>query len=154
MIIHQHLSIFAQARDQSRDQHRSSIARYISRHKYERTSFAKFIPKRKTSFADKCSNDDNTHSQAKATADAFLKLRAKVVIDISNYGPIIPEQIAKEVFVPRYTTKIEGSGVGLALSRQIMLPHQGSILLPNNNNMTTRENTENEPSQNASGGDF
>ena len=95
MIIHQHLSIFAQARDQSRDQHRSSIARYISRHKYERTSFAKFIPKRKTSFADKCSNDDNTHSQAKATADAFLKLRAKVVIDISNYGPIIPEQILK-----------------------------------------------------------
>lgn len=72
------------------------------------------------------------NNQAKVMIHAYLNLRGKVVIEVSNNGPIIPVEIAKEVFVPFYTTKTEGSGVGLALSRQIMLAHQGSIQLQNN----------------------
>ncbi|WP_085296797.1 sensor histidine kinase [Cognaticolwellia mytili] len=91
-------------------------------------------------------------NQAKVMISVFLNLRGRVVIDVSNNGPIIPEEIAKEVFVPFYTTKIEGSGVGLALSRQIMLAHQGSILLRNNNDITTRADTENKVEQHDSKG--
>jgi signal transduction histidine kinase len=103
-------------------------------------------------FVDKSANKDSINSQARVTIHAFLNLRGKVVIDVGNNGPIIPEEIAKEVFVPFYTTKIEGSGVGLALSRQIMLAHQGSILLRNNNDITTRADTENEVKRNDSKG--
>jgi signal transduction histidine kinase len=103
-------------------------------------------------FVDNSANKDSINSQARVTIHAFLNLRGKVVIDVSNNGPIIPEEIAKEVFVPFYTTKIEGSGVGLALSRQIMLAHQGSILLRNNNDITTRADTENKVEQHDSKG--
>jgi len=101
---------------------------------------------------DKSINGDSINNQAEVTIHAFLNLRGKVVIDVSNNGPIIPEEITKEIFVPFYTTKIEGSGVGLALSRQIMLAHQGSILLRNNNDMTTKAETENEIKHNDSKG--
>ncbi len=92
-------------------------------------------------FVDKNANDDSINSQDKVMIDVFLNLRGKVVIEVSNNGPLIPEDIAKEVFVPFYTTKTEGSGVGLALSRQIMLAHQGSIQLRNNSGKPLAEQT-------------
>ncbi len=52
-------------------------------------------------------------------------------IQISDNGPGIPEDIREEVFLPFYTTKREGTGIGLCLSRQIMLQHGGDLkLLP------------------------
>jgi nitrogen fixation/metabolism regulation signal transduction histidine kinase len=80
---------------------------------------------------DQSNSLHNLNNQAYVMIDVFLNLRGKVVIEVSNDGPVIPEEIIKEVFVPFYTTKTEGSGVGLALSRQIMLAHQGSINLRN-----------------------
>ncbi len=50
-----------------------------------------------------------------------------VVIEVTDNGPgIIPEAINR-IFVPFFTTKKTGSGIGLALSRQIMQMHNGSI---------------------------
>lgn len=49
------------------------------------------------------------------------------VISIIDNGPGIPEEIASDIFLPFFTTKQDGSGVGLSLSRQIMLAHGGSI---------------------------
>jgi nitrogen fixation/metabolism regulation signal transduction histidine kinase len=63
---------------------------------------------------------------------AYLNLRGKVVIEVSNNGVVIPEKVASQIFVPFFTTKSKGSGVGLALSRQIMLAHQGNISLKHN----------------------
>lgn len=48
-------------------------------------------------------------------------------IRITDNGPGIPESILEQVFIPFYTTKEEGSGIGLSLSRQIMRLHQGTI---------------------------
>jgi len=48
-------------------------------------------------------------------------------IKVSDNGPGIPESIIDQVFIPFYTTKEEGSGIGLSLSRQIMRLHQGTI---------------------------
>jgi nitrogen fixation/metabolism regulation signal transduction histidine kinase len=50
-------------------------------------------------------------------------------VEISDNGPGVPAEIAKKVFVPFFTTKREGSGVGLALTRQVMLAHGGTVTL-------------------------
>ncbi|MDP2721519.1 MAG: ATP-binding protein [Bacteroidales bacterium] len=52
-----------------------------------------------------------------------------VKIEISNNGPAIPPEIREQIFVPFYTTKENGSGIGLSLSKQIMLRMGGDILL-------------------------
>lgn len=46
---------------------------------------------------------------------------------ISNDGHVIPDDVAREIFIPFFTTKHSGSGIGLSLSRQILLK-QGLIL--------------------------
>lgn len=52
-----------------------------------------------------------------------------VKIDIKNNGPEISSEIKEQIFVPFYTTKEEGSGIGLSLSKQILLSMGGDILL-------------------------
>jgi len=48
-------------------------------------------------------------------------------IMVSDNGPGIPDEIVENIFVPFYTTKTSGSGIGLSLSRQIMRLHKGSL---------------------------
>lgn len=52
-----------------------------------------------------------------------------VVIEVCNNGAPISTQGREEIFVPFYTTKQEGTGIGLSLSRQIMRLHNGSLTL-------------------------
>lgn len=52
-----------------------------------------------------------------------------VVIDVSNDGPIISDDVAQHIFVPFFTTKKDGSGIGLPISRQIMRLSGGSLTL-------------------------
>ena len=65
--------------------------------------------------------------QAKITLDATLNNRGRVVISVKDNGVGLSPDIADKVFIPFFTTKREGSGVGLALTRQIMLAHQGQV---------------------------
>jgi signal transduction histidine kinase len=51
----------------------------------------------------------------------------ETVIRIANDGEPIPVSAQEQIFVPFYTTKKEGSGIGLSISRQIMRNHNGSI---------------------------
>lgn len=60
---------------------------------------------------------------------AHLDEGGHVVISVGDNGPGIPADIVEKIFIPFYTTKREGSGVGLSLARQIMLAHGGSINL-------------------------
>jgi signal transduction histidine kinase len=48
-------------------------------------------------------------------------------ITVADNGPGIPEEIMEQVFVPFFTTRENGSGIGLSLSRQIMRLHGGSL---------------------------
>lgn len=56
-----------------------------------------------------------------------LNRRGNVVIELSDNGPGIPDELARKIFVPFFTTKEEGSGVGLALAQQVMTAHSGFI---------------------------
>jgi len=49
------------------------------------------------------------------------------IISISDNGPGIESELMNEIFVPFFSTKEQGSGIGLSLSRQIMRLHGGSI---------------------------
>ena len=51
----------------------------------------------------------------------------EVIIQVANDGAPIPVSAQEQIFVPFYTTKKEGSGIGLSLARQIMRQHNGSI---------------------------
>jgi nitrogen fixation/metabolism regulation signal transduction histidine kinase len=64
---------------------------------------------------------------AEIRLSARLNRRGNVCIDVEDNGPGIPADLKQRVFVPFFTTKREGSGVGLALSRQVMIAHGGSI---------------------------
>lgn len=52
-----------------------------------------------------------------------------VIIQVTNDGEPIPVSAQEQIFIPFYTTKKEGSGIGLSISRQIMRNHNGSIEL-------------------------
>ena len=52
-----------------------------------------------------------------------------VTIDIIDDGPLIPDDIAAHIFIPFFTTKKDGSGIGLSISRQIMRASGGFITL-------------------------
>ena len=52
-----------------------------------------------------------------------------VRIEIKNNGPEISSEIIEQIFVPFFTTKENGSGIGLSLSKQILLTMGGDILL-------------------------
>ena len=52
-----------------------------------------------------------------------------VLIEISNNGPAIPAEVAEHIFIPFFTTREGGNGIGLSISRQIMRLSGGSLSL-------------------------
>lgn len=60
---------------------------------------------------------------------AYTNEQEAIIIDVSNNAGLIPDDIASHIFIPFFTTKPEGSGIGLSLSRQIMRVSGGSLSL-------------------------
>ena len=58
---------------------------------------------------------------------ARLDGRGHVLIEVADNGPGIVEEAMEKIFIPFFTTKQDGSGIGLSLSRQIMRLHRGNI---------------------------
>ena len=57
----------------------------------------------------------------------FIDSEKNIIIDIINNGAIVSN--TKDIFTPFFSTKMEGTGVGLSISRQIMQLHKGEIIL-------------------------
>jgi nitrogen fixation/metabolism regulation signal transduction histidine kinase len=57
----------------------------------------------------------------------FLDQDHGVIIEIRDNGPGIEPEAMERIFIPFYTTKKDGSGIGLSLSQRIMQMHQGSL---------------------------
>lgn len=63
----------------------------------------------------------------KITVVASVNLNNRTTIEVSDNGPGIKQDILDKIFMPFFTSKKKGSGIGLSLSRQIMQMHKGSI---------------------------
>lgn len=61
------------------------------------------------------------------TLKAYLTEKARPMIAIRDNGTGIDPEALEKIFIPFYTTKKTGSGIGLSLSRQIMRQHQGTL---------------------------
>jgi nitrogen fixation/metabolism regulation signal transduction histidine kinase len=74
------------------------------------------------------------HAEAPQVWLGFSRTRAgRVRIEVADNGPGVPEGLRQDIFLPFFTTKQEGTGVGLSLARQVVLAHKGSISVGDRN---------------------
>ncbi len=64
---------------------------------------------------------------ARIELKAYINKRGRVVIEVVDNGPGILPDVLDKIFIPFFTTKTTGSGIGLSLSKQIMRMHGGNI---------------------------
>ncbi len=64
--------------------------------------------------------------------DASVDARNRIVIEVSDNGRGIIEDAMEKIFVPFFSTKADGSGIGLSISRQIMRLHSGELTVQSN----------------------
>jgi signal transduction histidine kinase len=58
---------------------------------------------------------------------AYIDEAGKIVLEVSDTGKGIEEEALGKIFIPFFTTKKQGSGIGLSLSKQILRRHKGNI---------------------------
>ena len=72
-------------------------------------------------------------SALSAAVSPMIKLVGKIdgrggtILQVVDNGSGVPEALLEKIFIPFFTTRKEGSGIGLSLSRQIMRAHKGGI---------------------------
>lgn len=69
------------------------------------------------------------NNEGRILVHAYADKSEHVFINVSNNGPAISPELARQIFVPFFTTKQDGSGIGLSLARQIMKLSGGTITL-------------------------
>ena len=70
--------------------------------------------------------------ERKITIHSTIDAEERIQIEFTNSGSAIPAEVAENIFTPFFTTKTDGSGIGLAVSRQIVRLHGGSLRLKHN----------------------
>lgn len=80
----------------------------------------------------------NARQAVETLDDPAISINARIdpseniVVEITNNGEAIAPEVAENIFMPFYTTRKKGSGIGLSVSRQIMRLHGGSLYLSQN----------------------
>ena len=68
------------------------------------------------------------HAPAPRVSLSFASVAGgRVQIEVADNGAGVPEHLRQDVFLPFFTTRAKGTGVGLSLARQVVLAHRGSI---------------------------
>jgi two-component system, NtrC family, nitrogen regulation sensor histidine kinase NtrY len=70
-------------------------------------------------------NENNSSGKIRISASEGVKNHPEICV--ADNGPGIPEENIDEIFVPFFTTRHNGSGIGLSLSKQIMKIHGGNL---------------------------
>ena len=73
-------------------------------------------------------------AEPRITFAAFMGENEKAIIKVSDNGTGIPDQMLDKIFIPFFSTRKNGNGIGLTLCKQIMLLHQGSIQVQSKEN--------------------
>ncbi len=73
----------------------------------------------------------------KITLSGSMNEKGRVIIKVSDSGIGIPEDVQEKIFIPFFSTKSRGSGIGLSLARQIMRSHRGNIRVSSKPNQET-----------------
>lgn len=76
-------------------------------------------------------------NNGKIILEAEINNRGRAVISVTDNGPGIDESVMDKIFVPFFTTKSEGSGIGLSLSQSIIRAHGGTIWVHSKPNVET-----------------
>lgn len=66
-------------------------------------------------------------SDARITLSAYTKSDKKIIIRIEDNGTGMSKEVQEKIFIPFFSTKKQGSGIGLSLCKQIIMLHKGSI---------------------------
>jgi len=74
---------------------------------------------------DACKHKKN----AKIKVSASQNTNRNIVIKVYDNGSGIPQDILENIFIPFFTSKTTGSGIGLSLCKQIILLHKGKIMV-------------------------
>ena len=69
----------------------------------------------------------DSQQNAKIDLTSRIDEGGRIIIQVSDNGPGIPEDVLEKIFIPFFTTKEHGTGIGLSLSRQIMRLHRGAM---------------------------
>jgi signal transduction histidine kinase len=77
------------------------------------------------------------HGEPRITISAKIDERGRTLIQVTDNGPGIVKDALERIFIPFFSTKKEGSGVGLSLSRQIMRLHRGDLTVRSEPNQET-----------------
>lgn len=77
-------------------------------------------------------NENEEQRDYRIELKSHIDSRECIRVEISNNGGKIPDEVADNIFMPFFTTKRDGSGIGLAVSRQIIRLHGGSLRLIKN----------------------
>lgn len=80
-----------------------------------------------------------TANQDSSWIKVSLQIEKEIIIQISNSGDNIPLEIQKDIFTPFFSTKKEGSGIGLAISKQIINNHLSQLTLQTKSRFTCFE---------------
>ena len=97
----------------------------------DRTQISQVIVNLLKNAVESCENN-NDDKEYFIEIHSHLDSDERIYIEISNNGGKISDEIADNIFTPFFTTKQDGSGIGLALSRQIIRLHGGTIHLSKN----------------------
>ncbi len=65
--------------------------------------------------------------EKRITLSAYQAPNRKIIIKVSDNGVGMPEEVVEKIFIPFFSTKKTGSGIGLSLCKQIMMLHHGNI---------------------------
>ncbi len=74
--------------------------------------------------------------ERRITIRSTIEEDESIRLEVTNSGPAIAPDLAENIFTPFFTTKNEGSGIGLAVSRQIVRMHGGTLRLKHNSEGT------------------
>jgi signal transduction histidine kinase len=68
---------------------------------------------------------ESTHPRIILSADQTLD--RKIILKVADNGQGMPEEVMDKIFIPFFSTKKSGSGIGLSLCKQIVMLHKGTI---------------------------